>query len=71
MGDLFPFLILSCLAALGLIFLSGLLIRPAAYYVQMNAEGFQDNEFIKTTRFSFLFVLPFLYSGNLILRSGH
>ena len=56
MGDLFPSLILSCLAlaALGLIFLSGLLIRPATYYVQMNAEGFPRQRVHKNYKVFFL-----------------
>ena len=54
MGDLFSSLILSCLAALGLIFLSGLLIRPATYYVQMNAEGFPRQRVHKNYKVFFL-----------------
>lgn len=54
MGDSFPSLILSCLAALGLIFLSGLLIRPATCYVQMNAEGFPRQPVHKNYKVFFL-----------------
>lgn len=54
MGDWLPSLILSCLAALGLIFLSGLLIWLATYYVQVSAERFPRQQVHKNYKVFFL-----------------